>query len=161
MAKTESVVLETEIPEGKHIEVKKVLDALKREKTRYVKSKDISDINFFEGIKKRVLSYLSSLDNYRTLFKMEADRLSDKVKKEVRSQIVIDMVKNKQMSWTEAEKRVEIDPDYLSLKQQVWELTKISESIKGRYDIYSSLFSSVVQSVSIAGKEKRNTELTH
>ncbi len=160
MAKAEAKFLEINLPQDKAEEAKKVLDALKREKERYVNSADISDVAFYDGIKKRVLSYLSSLDNYRTLFRLEADRLDDYVKKELRSRIIMDMVKTKKASsYTAAERVIETDEDYLSYKKQLWEFKRISDSIRGRYDVYSNLFSSVVQSVSIAGKEKKDTQM--
>lgn len=162
MSKNETKFLDIQIPQNKVEEAKRVLKALRQEEERYIKASDISDIAFYENMKRRVLSYLSTLDNYKTTFNLEADRLEEYVKKTVRNKIIVDLVASKKASsYTAAERKVELDDKYISFKKQLWEFKTIAQSLTGRYWTYSNLFDSIVQSVSVAGKERRNTQMSN
>lgn len=163
MAKTTSIDIPTNFKEGYGDSVKELITKLNEQKTLYLGSQSISDVAFFELLKRRVFGYTSTLDTYVQTMEAEAERVEDYVKKELRSKILFEYVDGKgdkkKITVTSAERKVEVDPSYIAAKHEMWELKRQCRFLKGRLKAFYTLHSSIVQSVSIAGKEQKDTKL--
>lgn len=141
-------------------ETNKVIEELEVITNNYSQLSDISDVNQYDTIKKDMTSKLQYLATYKDTFLNESSYLEDYLKKELRGRLIQDImenhkdVNNKKPSFTQADKLVEIDARYLSIKEQVTRVSSLASMIKTKYDFYMKFWQMVFQSVSTASKER-------
>lgn len=142
----------------------KLLEELKKLTDKYSKMSDISDVNQYDELKKLMSSKLQTLSTYKDIFLNESTYLEDYLKKEFRVKIIQEMMENdtdvngKKVSFTQADKLVDIDSRYLLVKEKVRKVESLANSIKTKYLFYLQLWQLVFQSVSTASKEKFSTQ---
>ena len=121
----------------------------------------MSDIGVTDGydmLKKEMATKLQYLSTYKDIFLNEANYIEDMLKKEIRITLVEEIKLLEKCSFTQADKLVEKDRRYTTLRDQVYYVKKVSNRIKTKYQFYMQLWQMIFQSVSTATKEMYSTK---
>ena len=137
-------------------ETKEVIEELEQLANKYSSLSDITSVPQYDEIKKQMANKLQYLSTYKDVFQDEATYLEEILKKEIKMNVVEDLVLVDKVSFTQAEKLVEKDKRYTILRDQVWSIKKLANNIKTKYDFHMKLWQMVFQSVSTASKEKHS-----
>jgi len=135
-------------------ETKEVIEELEQLAIKYSSLSDITSVSQYDEIKKQMANKLQYLSTYKDVFQDEATYLEEILKKEIKMNVVEDLVLVDKVSFTQAEKLVEKDKRYTILRDQVWSIKKLANNIKTKYDFHMKLWQMVFQSCSTASKEK-------
>ena len=135
-------------------DTKEVMEELEALANKYSSLSDITSVQEYDTIKKQMSNKLQYLSTYKDIFQDEATYLEEILKKEIKMNVVEDLVLVDKVSFTQAEKLVEKDKRYTILRDQVWSIKKLANNIKTKYDFHMKLWQMVFQSCSTASKEK-------
>ena len=135
-------------------DTKEVMEELEALANKYSSLSDITSVQEYDTIKKQMSNKLQYLSTYKDNFQDEATYLEEILKKEIKMNVVEDLVLVDKVSFTQAEKLVEKDKRYTILRDQVWSIKKLANNIKTKYDFHMKLWQMVFQSCSTASKEK-------
>lgn len=122
----------------------------------YTNQADISLLDEYDKLKKQMSTKLEYLSTFKDIFLDEVSYLEEVLKKEIRVDLSMDIKENDPecTSFTQADKLVDKDPRYTSLRDQVYFVKRVASRIKTKYDFYMKFWQMVFQSVSTASKEK-------
>lgn len=146
--------IEISIDETQIAHTNEVIQELEKVTNEYASQTDMSVLEIYDSLKKRLTSNLQFLSTYKDVFMSELNHIEDVLKKEIRIKIVKDIQYSEDVSFTQADKLVEKDPRYVQLKKEVDSISRIANRIKTKYDFYLKFWQMVFQSVSTASKEK-------
>ncbi|MDC7248640.1 MAG: hypothetical protein PQJ49_01820 [Sphaerochaetaceae bacterium] len=135
-------------------EINTTLTDLQKIVERYSNMADIGALESYDGIKREMTPKLQYLATYKDMFYDEVNHLEEVLKKEIRIKIAMEIKESEGISFTQADKVVEKDTRYTVLRDQVYEIKKMANKIKTKYDFYMKTWQMVFQSVSTASKEK-------
>lgn len=115
-------------------------------------SLETTDVHSLENLKKDFISELSNLASEYGYFKSEYDVLEQqrKVAKAVAFEKLIDEGNNA----TKANNTVYNHSTYIVFLERYNEINRIYSRIRVKYDIFNSVFSSILQSISVGKKEQ-------
>lgn len=134
--------------------INEVLSDLEKLTATYSSLHDISALEEYDKIKKQFASKLEFLSTYKDILLDEVNYLDDLLKKEFRITIALNIKEEEGVSFTQADKMVEMDKRYTVLRGQVDSLSRIANKVKTKYDFYMKLWQMIFQNVSTASKEK-------
>lgn len=115
---------------------------------------DTNNLEELERIKKEFSSMLMYLSSYKDKLVNQASYIEDVFKKEVSIKLAKEIEGVENISFTQAEKKINLDERYNALRKKVSDLNFISSQLKTKYDFFSKVLPNIVQSISIAVKEK-------
>jgi len=134
----------------------KVLRDLSEISKQYSSELDITNLQFYDTLKKKVSANLEFLSTYKYIIISEYDRLEVIIKKERRHEFLLEIMKSKKLSYSRSDREVEIHEEYMSDKELLLKINKLKNMIINKYSFYSKLLESIRQSISTASKEKLN-----
>lgn len=148
--------LNTSITEQQINDVNDTLKELQDITDAYSNQVDISVLEEYDHLKKRMSTKLEFLATFKDIFIEEANYLEDTLKKEIRGRIANDIKNNDPecKSFSQADSMVEFDTRYTSLKSHVYYVKKVANNLKTKYDFYMKFWQMIFQSVSTASKER-------
>jgi len=106
-----------------------------------------------ERIKKEMSSMVMYLANFKDKLIIKAEYLEEVFKKEISVKIIKDIEAAENISFTQAEKKLNADTRYIALRKEIYGLKELTSTIKTKYDFFSKCIQSIIQSISVAGKE--------
>lgn len=123
----------------------------------YTNMSDISALEEYDTIKRQMTAKLQYLATCKDIFYDEVNYLEEVLKKEIRIKLAMEIKDSEGISFTQADKVVEKDARYTVLRDQVYDIKKMANQLKTKYDFYMKTWQMVFQSVSTASKEKFTT----
>jgi hypothetical protein len=147
-----------EVGEGDITTIEEVLKNLDAVCKLYFTAKGITDLMYYEDLKKELAGYMGNLADLKDRFYTQATVMEEYSKKEYKARITTAIVNEAavedRMSYSRAEKLVEEDARYIVAKKQSQDVKKYATSLRTRYDYYDSVWQSVRQTISVLGKER-------
>ena len=125
-----------------------VIKAMEGIVTKYTKQIDVNDIVGLEEAKKELSINLMYFSSYKDKLMYEVEYLEDVFKKEMFAKKTADISLNEGVSYTQAEKKVNADPEYMELRKQIYGLKSNIQTLKTKYDFFSKMVQVIVQSIS-------------
>lgn len=110
-------------------------------------------IEDLERIKKEMSSMVMYLSNFKDKLIVKTEYLEEVFKKEISIQIIKSIEAAENISFTQAEKKLNADTRYMTLRKEIYELKELTSTIKTKYDFFSKCIQTIIQSISVAGKE--------
>lgn len=133
--------------------VNKIIEEMETLFENYVTEIGVTDVYHLEEVKKELSMNLMYLSQLKDKFVTELDYVEDIFKKELLSRIASDIMTEEGISYTQAEKKVYADDTYVSLRDELKNLKVDVSTFKTKYDFFNKAIQSIIQSISIAGKE--------
>lgn len=115
---------------------------------------DISDLEAYDKLKKQFASKLEYLATYKDILLDEVNHLDDILKKEMRIRLALNIKEEEGVSYSQADKMVDMDKRYTVPREQINNLERVANRVKTKYDFYMKLWQMIFQNVSTASKEK-------
>lgn len=134
--------------------ISEVLSDLEGLTKSYSNLHDISDLEAYDKLKKQFASKLEYLATYKDILLDEVNHLDDILKKEMRIRLALNIKEEEGVSYSQADKMVDMDKRYTVPREQINNLERVANRVKTKYDFYMKLWQMIFQNVSTASKEK-------
>lgn len=134
--------------------ISEVLSDLEKLTLSYSNLHDISALEDYDKLKKQFASKLEYLSTYKDILLDEVNHLDDVLKKELRIKLVLNIKDEEGVSYSQADKMVDMDKRYTVPRDQINHIERVANKVKTKYDFYMKLWQMIFQNVSTASKEK-------
>lgn len=139
-------------------DAKEILESLRRITETYTENPDLEAVDDYEYIKREMIGQLEYLSTIREKIVDDANFMKDYLRKELYSTLALEYTDptdgSKGVSQAKADRLVEVDPRYLTVKKQYNRIQEVASMVKTRYEHYTRTLQAVIQSCSSARKFK-------